>query len=71
MPESQVVYYVGPGPDALDIPLPDGTSATAVRDGDGVSVPADTAKSLLEREDFQKNKPTRREPKVETPEGKE
>lgn len=68
MADTETIYYVGPGPDGLEIPLPDGTNATAVRDGDGVTVPADIAKSLLAREDFQKNKPTRQQPKVETPE---
>lgn len=68
MSDTETIYYVGPGPDALEIPLPDGTSAVAHRDGDGVSVPADVAKSLLAREDFQKNKPTRQQPKVETKE---
>ena len=72
MPDkTETVFYVGPGPDGLEIPLPDGTVATAVRDGDGVTVPAETAKSLLAREDFQKSKPTRQTPKVETTEDQE
>lgn len=68
MADSETVFYTGPGPDALEIPLPDGTGVVAERDGDGVKVPAEVAKALLAREDFEKNKPTRSPPRVESKE---
>ena len=61
------VFYVGPGPDGLSV-----QGLQFVRDGDGVDVEDEKlAKSLLAREDFQATKPTRQEPKVETPKDKE
>lgn len=61
------IFYVGPGPDGLVV---DGH--TFVRDGDGVDIDDEKlAKALLSRDDFQSSKPTRQEPKVETPKDKE
>ena len=57
------VFYVGPGPDALEV-----DRLVFERDGDGVKVEdADLRKALLARDDFQTSKPTRQQPKVETP----
>lgn len=70
--DSGPLFYVGPGPDALDVVPGDGTSYRFERDGEGVKVDnPDIYKNLLAREDFQTSKPTRQKPKVETPEGKE
>lgn len=60
------IFYTGPGPDGLDA-----GGYTFVRDGEGVDVDDELAKSLLEREDFQKSAPSRQSPKVETTKDKE
>lgn len=58
---SNEVFYVGPGPDALEV-----DRLVFHRDGDGVKVEnPDLRKALLERDDFQSTKPTRDKPKVE------
>lgn len=61
MAEGKTLFYVGPGPDALEV-----DRLVFVRDGDGVKVDdPELAKNLLAREDFQTSKPTRDKPKVE------
>ena len=61
------VFYVGPGPDSLELTDPEsGRPLTFERDGDGLTVEnKDLAKQLLEREDFQSTKPDRKSPLIE------
>jgi len=56
------VFFTGPGPDAVEI-----GRSVFVRDGDGVEVDAELSKELLKRDDFQSSAPSRKDPKVETP----
>lgn len=48
------VVYVGTDPDGLEIPA----AHVVAKHGKPVEVPDDTAKQLLERDDFQKTPPT-------------